>query len=198
MSGAVDRESAERAIAAFLEALGYDTRDPQLAGTPARVVQAFSTELLRGANVDLRALVQDGSEPSHSPGTGLVIVRGIRAVTLCPHHLLPGLGAAVVAYLPGARLMGLGAIARLVDACSRRLTLQEHIAENVVQALMDFAGARGAYCQLELLHTCLATRGAEEPDARLVSVARKGELATPQGTAELALALSTRPARSAP
>lgn len=192
MTVRIDREGGARAIAAFLEALGYDPRARELAGTPERVVEAFATELLRGRDVDLRALLLDGSEPAAARESGLVIVRGIQAVTVCPHHLLPGHGTAVVAYLPGRRLVGLGAIARLVDACARRLTLQEGIGENIVDALMEHAGARGAYCQLELLHTCFTARGAEQPDGRLLTVARRGELLQTEALAELTLALSQR------
>jgi GTP cyclohydrolase I len=191
----VDRDGGARAIAAFLEALGYDPRSPEFAGTPERVVAAFADELLRGRDVDLGALLRDGSEPTNTDAGGLVIVRGVQAVTVCPHHLLPGLGSAIVAYLPGTRLIGLGAIARLVDACARRPTLQEHIGERVVSALIEHAGARGAFCELELLHTCFAARGAEQPEGRLVTVARAGELGRADAFAELSLALSVQRSR---
>lgn len=184
-----DREGAERGIALFLESLGYDTNDPLLSETPARVSAAFATELLRGRTIDLRELLLAGSEPLATRTGGMVLVRGIQVVTVCPHHMLPGIGTANVAYLPGGRLIGLGTLARLVDACSRRLTLQEAIGEAVVSALTEHAGALGAYCQLELLHTCLAARGAEQPGTRLVTVAERGELTGPEAHARLGLAL---------
>lgn len=191
MTRSIDREGGARAIAALLEALGYDPRSPEFAGTPERVMEAFSTELLSGQDADLRKLVLDGSEPVRNPGEeSIVVVRGIQTVTVCPHHLLPGVGSAVVAYLPGRRLLGLGTLARVVDACSRRLTLQEEIGDRVVRALVDHAGARGAYCQLELLHTCFVARGERQSDARLITVAKGGELARPEALAELSLALS--------
>jgi GTP cyclohydrolase I len=94
---------------------------------------------------------------------------------MCPHHLLPGIGAATVAYLPGDRVVGIGGLARTVDAFARRLTLQETIGEAVVRALLDHAGARGAYCRLELSHACLSARGARQPEAIVVTIARGGE-----------------------
>ena len=104
----IDRAGAERAVAQFLTALGHDTEsDPELAGTPARVVQAFAHDLLSGYNVDVASLLAEGS--AASPGDqGLVIVRDIAISTVCPHHLLPALGQATVAYHPGKRLLGLG------------------------------------------------------------------------------------------
>lgn len=173
----MDRRAAEAAIADFLRALDRDAeREPELVGTPARVVEAFADELLRGYGVDLGALVESGStEAKTSPG-GVVALRDISVATVCPHHLMPGLGRANVVYKPGARVLGLGAIARLVDACARRLALQETIAEDVVKAFLEHAGARGAYCEITLVHGCLSARGACQANARATSFSRSGEL----------------------
>jgi GTP cyclohydrolase I len=186
-----DREEARRGIALFLRGLGYDLKRPDLAETPARVVDAFANDLLAGEAVDLAHLLEEGSEPC-AQGQNLVVVRDVRVTSVCPHHLLPAQGSAVVAYLPGKRLVGLGTLARLVEACARRLTLQERIGEQVVGALVEHAAARGAYCELTLAHDCLGARGARQPDARLVTLARRGELAGPEALAELELALGRR------
>jgi len=173
---AVDRNKAEQAIRAFLAALGHDpSLDPELARTPELVTEAFERELLAGYAIDVAALLaaESGKLATREPH-GVVVLRNIHVATLCPHHLLPAVGAATVAYLPGDRVVGIGALARTVDAFARRLTLQETIGESVVRALLDHAGARGAYCRLELSHACLSARGARETDATLVTVARGG------------------------
>lgn len=184
----VDRAAAARGIAAFLEALGYDPSDSELVGTPERVTEAFATELLRGERTDLAELVQSGSSEVPAKQHGLVLVRKIAVSTVCPHHLLPAIGHADVAYQPGTRLLGLGTITRLIDACARRLTLQESIAENVVTALREHGRAAGAYCRIELLHTCLVARGSEQTEARLVTSFASGSLAG-NGTNEVLQAL---------
>lgn len=189
----IDRKAAERAIAQFLAALGHDIdSNPELAGTPARVVDAFAGDLLSGYEVDVAQLIADGSMRADSDH-GLVAVRDIAIATLCPHHLLPALGRATVAYHPGARLLGLGTIASLVDACSRRLTLQEAIGRNVVQALMQHAEARGAWCRIELRHGCLSARGGRQSRALVESVAGAGTLAAPGAVAELLAPRSSGP-----
>lgn len=170
-----DKGGAERAIAAFLSALGVDAEAPDLRGTPARVVDAFRNELLSGYEVDVPALLSGESSAIAGEGEcGVVAVRGIRVATVCPHHLLVGTGRADVAYLPGQALVGIGTIARVVDAYARRLTLQEAIGDNVVRALMDHAGARGAICRLTFHHTCLMARGARQADAEVVTLSRIG------------------------
>lgn len=183
----MDREAAERAIAEFLTALGHDVEsDPDLSDTPARVVEAFANDLLAGTAVDVAQLIADGSLPT-AAAHGLVAVRDIAVATVCPHHLLPALGRATVVYQPGSRLLGLGTLAALADAFCRRLTLQEAISQNVVQALMQEAEARGAWCRIELRHSCLSARGARQSGALVESVASGGTLAAPGAVADLSL-----------
>jgi len=187
----VDREAAERAISDFLKALGFDPREhPDLGETPARVTEAFTQDLLRGHTVDVRALIRSGSCPTPaSTKAGLVAVKEIAVASMCPHHLLPALGVAHVVYRPGSALLGIGTLSALVDAFARRLTLQEVIAHEVVTALVEHAGARGAYCELELEHGCLRARGERQVSALVRSSARAGELESPSALAEIALAL---------
>ena len=177
----IDRPAAERAVADLLRALGHEPRG-ELAATPARVVEAYEQDLLRGEGVDVAALVRKNLAPASS-GDQVVVVRGIATATLCPHHLLAAVGRASVAYRPGKRVLGLGAIARLVDACARRLTLQEQIGDAVVQALMDHAGASGARCELWLAHGCLMARGARQSEAIVHTIAVAGDDPGPLGAA---------------
>jgi GTP cyclohydrolase I len=173
----IDRAAAARAIRLFLEALGHDpSESPELAETPERVAEAFEQDLLSGYGVDLQALVKSSLSPVDAGAPpGIVVVRDIAIATVCPHHLLPALGTAVVAYQPGTHVLGIGTVARLVDALARRLTLQETVGLQVTETLCARAGARGAYCRLELVHSCLAARGARQAGARVITVATRGE-----------------------
>lgn len=186
---APDLEGAARGIAQFLSALGYDLNSPELAETPERVALAFASELLAGERADLKALLAEGSESAGGKAPGLVVLSNVQVTTVCPHHLLPALGTATLGYLPGKRVLGLGTLARLVELSARRLVLQESIGEAVVQALLEHAGAEGAFCRLDLVHTCLASRGAKHPEARVVTLARGGSLASDAATLDLALIL---------
>lgn len=183
---AFDRARAERAVHEFLLALGRDPEsEPELQGTPARVVEAYGNELLSGYEVDVAALLSDGAAVSEQQPSGLVALTGIAVSTICPHHLLLSNGSASVVYRPGSRLFGLGTLSALVNAYARRLSLQESIGEQVVQALVEHGGARAAYCELRLVHGCLVARGSRQAGSELLTSARRGEL----DSAELALAL---------
>ena len=187
----VDRDATARAVRDLLRALGYDPdRDAQLRETPASVAEAFARDLLCGREVDLDALVEQGAmaraegEPSNP-----IVMRDIDVATLCPHHLLPAHGSATVAYLPGARLLGLGTVARIVDACARQLALQEQIGQRIVEVLMQKVGAQGAYCCLSLWHSCMGIRGARQPRATVRTVATGGVLSGPEGLGQLSAIL---------
>jgi GTP cyclohydrolase IA len=173
---AIDKPYAVRALRSFLQALGPEvSSDGEVAQTPERVVDAFERDILSGYGVDVRALLQGAACENRDDASGPVVVHDIDVSTMCPHHLMPAHGVATVAYLPGETLVGIGAIARVVDAFARRLTLQETIGKQVVSALCEHGGARAAYCRLSLTHTCLSTRGARQARARVVTVARAGE-----------------------
>lgn len=195
----VDRAAAARAISDFLKALGFDpAQHADLAETPERVSEAFAEDLLSGHRVDVPALIRRGTCPApladcRSP----VAVRDIMVSAICPHHLLPALGRANIVYLPGSTLLGIGTLAALVDAYARRLTLQEAIGQNVVDALIEHAGARGAYCELELSHSCLRARGERQMSAVVRSSAGAGEFASASAVAEIALALGRAPTLAA-
>lgn len=153
----MDREQAARAIEAFLRALGRDPDgDPSLAGTGARVAAAFADDLLAGYSVDVDDLVARNVLPGTSE---VVVVRDLPVTTTCPHHLLPSSGFATVAFAPDARLLGVGAVARLVDALARRLALQEEVGEGVVAALAKHLAPRWVGCRLVLTHACMTARG---------------------------------------
>src|SRR5258706_14365385 len=110
----VDRRAAARAIEDFLRALGH-APEGDLEGTGERVADAWADDLLEGEAVDAATVLREGALDLGAEGSGLVVVRDLTVTTICPHHLLPAQGTAMVAYLPSARVAGIGTIARVVD-----------------------------------------------------------------------------------
>ncbi len=174
---AADPAALARATAAFLDALGLPPEvraGPDLAGTPARVAEAWRADLLDGYGRDPAAILRDTMP---APGHDLVVVSGIDFHSVCPHHLLPSRGLAHVAYVPGGKVVGFGQLARLVDTLAHRLVLQEALARQVVEALVTHLGARGAACVLEAEQMCLSVRGERRPHARAHAEHFAGDLA---------------------
>jgi len=173
----VDREAAARAIEDFLRALGHEPTG-ELEGTGERVADAWADDLLEGESIDAAAVLREGSlGVSASSSMGLVVVRDLAVTTVGPHHLLPAFGTAIVAYLPGRRVAGIGTLARVVDVVARRLTLQEEIGATVVDLIHRELEAKGALCKLTLTHTCLVSRGERKTGALVETIAFGGAFA---------------------
>ena len=60
-----------------------------------------------GESIDAAAVLREGSLGVGDTGTGIVVVRDLAVTTVCPHHLLPAFGTAIIAYQPGARIAGM-------------------------------------------------------------------------------------------
>lgn len=163
----------EAAIAGFLRACGQDPSHKDLIDTPKRVARVWREQFLSGEGMDPAVILGDPVEGEGA--TGLVIIRDLPYHGMCPHHLLPYVGRATVAYLPGAQLVGFGRLGDLVNCFTRRLTLQERACNDIVDALMTHLDARGAGCAMVGEHMCLRI-----PDnrhrAQVVTAAFRGEL----------------------
>jgi len=189
-------EQAAAAIDAFLRALGHDPdRDAQLRGTGARVASLFADELLDGYATPVDTLFAQAIPASR--GQPMVVVRGLATHVVCPHHLTIGAGHADVAYLPRDRVLGLGDVARLVDAFAHRLALQEDVTKSIAHAFVDGIDARGAVCAMRLRHGCLAHHAEKKRGASVTTIALAGSCEEGEDRA-LALAALTLEGPRAP
>lgn len=175
MARSVDLARAARAIEDFLAAVGAPEGDPELKGTGARVAEAFANDLLSGYDLDPAAILSDRAS-SHAPG--LVLVTSVATTTMCPHHLLPASGVTHVGYWPSEGVVGLGAIARLVDCYSRRFALQEDLGQQIADALVTHLGARAAGAVVDLSPACMTARGDRRHGSRAITTAFAGDAAS--------------------
>lgn len=166
---------AAEAVERFLESLvpAEVLRQADVKGTPRRVAEAFRDDLLDGYRCDPAAILR-GAIPHR--GNDLVAVTGIDFHAVCPHHLLPYRGTACIAYVPDGRVLGFGVMARLLDCFAHRLVIQEVLARQVADALVEHVGARGAACILDAEQMCLTVRGERRREARTHSQAFAGEM----------------------
>lgn len=167
-----DLDAAAAAIEQFLAALGHPTdSDPELAGTGRRVAEAFANELLSGYAMDPASILADTTA---TRSEGLVVLCNVHTTAICPHHLLPAPGVVHVGYLPGQRVVGLGALARLVDCHARRLVLQEDLGDAIVGSLVTHLGAKAAGAIVRLRPTCVSARGSRQHAAESLTTAFAG------------------------
>ena len=125
----------------------------------------------------------------------MVMVRDIPFTTLCEHHLVPFVGRAHVAYLPGpeGRITGLSKLARLVEGYARRLQVQERMTTQIVEALEREMSPRGSIVVIEAEHFCMSMRGVKKPGATTVTSAVRGLFRTDAAARAEALQYIQRP-----
>jgi GTP cyclohydrolase I len=168
-TGAVDLPAAEEAVVRLLRALGRDPSGPHLAETPRRVASAYA-EMLTARQFDLTTFPNDEGYDE------LVIARDIPLQSLCEHHLLPFSGVAHIGYLPGARILGLSKLARVLELFARDLQVQERLTQQVADWLQEHLAPRGVGVVVEAEHLCMSLRGVRAAGSRTVTSALHGLL----------------------
>ena len=96
--------------------------------------------------------------------------------SVCEHHLLPFLGVAHVAYLPGERILGLSKLARVVELFARRPQVQERLTQQVADWLQEHVAPRGVGVVVEAEHLCMTMRGVAASRTTTVTSALHGQL----------------------
>ncbi len=112
----------------------------------------------------------------------VVVVRDISFDSMCEHHMLPFMGKAHVAYLPGKRVIGLSKLARVVEVVARRPQVQERMTEEIANLLVEELQARGVAVVVEAVHTCMTVRGVRKPGCVCVTSAMKGSFRSKAST----------------
>ena len=167
----IDHPRAERAVAELLAALGYPVEGEHRSMTPQRVANAFAEMLTPSTFLPTTFGNDEGYDE-------LVVAREVPFRSLCEHHLLPFYGYAHVGYLPGARIVGLSKLTRVVEHFAAGLQVQERLTQQVADWLAGHLGARGVGVVLEAEHLCMTLRGVRARGSRTVTSALRGELRT--------------------
>lgn len=151
-------------LALALSGLGLDG-DPEMARTPELV-----SELL----ASFRPGPLPALEPLACQSHDLLVVRDLPFYSLCAHHLLPFFGTATLALRPEGQITGLGALARLVHALARRPQLQERLAAQIADALLDGLQPSAVGVRLVARQMCVEMRGVRVPASFEITALRGG------------------------
>jgi GTP cyclohydrolase I len=156
----VPRPSLKEVEAAVRTLIAWAGDDPDREGlrdTPLRVAKAYR-ELYAGYEQDPRDILERTFKEVGGYDD-IVLVRDIPFHSHCEHHMVPFVGKAHIAYLPHDGVVGLSKLARLVEVFARRLQTQENLTAQILDALNEHLGPRGAAVMLEAEHMCMSMRG---------------------------------------
>ena len=133
------RAEAEQAVSTLIRWAGDDPDREGLIDTPARVVRAYA-EWFAGYDQDPDELLERTFEETAGYDE-MVLLRDIRFVSHCEHHMAPIIGRAHIGYLPRNRVVGISKLARLVGAYAKRLQIQERMTAQIANTLNTGVGA---------------------------------------------------------
>jgi GTP cyclohydrolase I len=145
-----------------LELIGEDPSREGLEKTPVRVAKAMHY-LTKGYNQNACEIIN--SAKFKEDYKQMVIVKDIDLYSMCEHHMLPFYGKAHVAYIPNGYITGLSKIARVVEAFSRRLQVQERLTMQIRDCLQDCLNPLGVAVVIEAQHMCMQIRGVQKQNS---------------------------------
>ena len=185
MDTPMDLDRIAKAVREILEAMGEEPDREGLRDTPQRVARMYA-EICSGLHEEADTHLAVTFEAGHDE---MVMVRDIPLQSMCEHHIIPFIGRAHVAYIPGkdGRITGLSKLARLVDAYARRPQVQERLTAQVADEIDRTLQPRGVMVVVEAEHLCMTMRGVRKPGSTTVTSAVRGLFRTSVATREEAM-----------
>jgi GTP cyclohydrolase I len=176
----------EKGVRLILEGIGEDPERPGIKDTPNRVARMYR-EIFSGLETPTEEILKHLEGESHDE---LVLLKDIPFYSVCEHHLLPFIGKAHVAYIPGAgKIAGIGELAKALEIFAKRPQVQERLTAQLADVIMGKLKPKGAMVVIDAEHLCLSMRGIKKPGARIVTSAVRGIFRTKESTRQEVLEL---------
>lgn len=161
----------EDAVRILLSTLGEDVEREGLLDTPKRVAKMYDEVYAGYLQSPEELLATTFDSDGHDE---LVLVGPIPFHSHCEHHMVPFVGTAYVAYIPNQRVVGISKLARLVDAFSKRLQIQERLTTQIADTIESVLAPRGVAVIVEAEHMCMTMRGVKKPGTKTTTSAMRG------------------------
>lgn len=185
----MDREKIEEGVRLILEGIGEDPGREGLRETPRRVASMYE-EIFSGMSEDASQHLCVTFNEGHQE---MVLVRDIPLYSMCEHHLVPFIGRAHVAYIPGkeGRICGLSKLARVVDTFAKRPQVQERMTSQIADTIVSNLKPVGVMVVIEAEHLCMSMRGVKKAGSETITSAVRGIFESNPATRAEAMALIT-------
>jgi GTP cyclohydrolase I len=169
-----NREQIEYHVREILRLVGEDVDREGLLETPARVTRMYE-EIFAGYDTNVREVLGVTFDERHEE---LVIIKDIVYYSQCEHHMAPFFGKIHIGYIPSGKVAGLSKFARLVDAVTRKLQVQERITSEIADILEDVLKPHGVMVVVEGEHLCMCARGVKKYGSKTITSGVRGNFRT--------------------
>lgn len=179
ISEIMDLRKIEKGVRLIIEGIGEDPDRPGIKDTPSRVAKMYE-EIFSGLETSTDEILGHIEGESHDE---IVLLKDIPFHSVCEHHLLPFIGKAHVAYIPGAgRIAGIGELAKALEVFAKRPQVQERLTTQLADFIVEKLKPKGAMVVIDAEHLCLSMRGMKKPGSRTVTSAVRGLFRTKAST----------------
>ncbi len=165
----------------ILSILGEDVTREGLLKTPVRIGNAMQF-LTHGYSLNPTEILN--SAKFREDYKQMVLVKDIELYSMCEHHMIPFYGKAHVGYIPNRHITGLSKIARVVDAFSRRLQVQERLTTQIRDCIQEALDPLGVAVVIEAHHMCMQMRGIQKQNSVTTTSAFTGAFLNQSQTRE--------------
>ena len=141
----------------------------ELKNTPGRI-QRFFKEWFTEAEGDFKFTT------FKSKTEGIIILQDIPLESMCSHHCLPFRGKCHIAVLPyEGRICGISKLARTVDKCAHKPSIQEELTAEIADFLMEKLEPKGVMVIIKCEHECMSIRGVRKQGMKMCTSEVRGD-----------------------
>ena len=152
--------------------LGLDLRDDSLCETPHRIAKMYVDEIFSG--LDYTQFPKISVIDNKMNVEEMVRIDDIDLVSTCEHHFVTIDGAALVAYIPSDKIIGLSKINRIVRFFAQRPQVQERLTQQILVALQALLETDDVAVTINAVHYCVKSRGVMDSNSRTRTTALGG------------------------
>lgn len=157
--------TVENYIAKVLVSLGIDIDQPDFKETPLRVARMYA-ELFEGTkSVAQEELKEIFKTKFPCENDNMVVIKGLKIFSLCPHHLVPVEYDMTIGYIPKKFVLGLSKPDRVAEILAHRPVLQETLTVEIAKAIQENLDCLGVGVVIKGRHFCMIMRGIKQVDS---------------------------------
>lgn len=170
----------KNAIYTCMDVLGLDLSDDSLKDTPNRVAKMWVNEIFSGldyANFPKNTVIENKMNTDE-----MILVRNIKALSNCEHHLIVVDQDISIAYIPNKKVIGLSKLARIAKFFAQRPEVQERFTSQVFETVKFLLDTEDVAVSVSGRHYCMIARGVEDQTASTITTKLGGAFKTDHST----------------
>jgi len=142
--------------------------DGNLHDTPERISRMYREMILPKTEIN-KIVETQFTKTFPSKSNSVIVAPGIKAFSVCPHHLLPVEYDIVIGYQPDLRVVGASKLARVAIATAKQAILQEDYVLELSNYITEYLECSGHGIVVIGYHGCMRCRGIKTQGSFCVS-----------------------------